>query len=108
MEKIKTVIRKIKNPRYSRCSTAKLKDLDWEKGWWSDDSFEKHYIHVHHKDGETIHRVFCKEVEKPRIGMDNGEPIWLFTLGMNIDNPQPAVSKKDTPKQLVEIKKIRK
>lgn len=69
----------IASPRNSRCSTAKFEDLDWDKGWWTDDSFGMHYIHVHHKDGETIHRVYCKHCQQPRIQVLKGKPYWLFS-----------------------------
>jgi hypothetical protein len=68
----------VSSPRNSKCSSARLKDLDWQRGWWTDDSFGMHYIHVHHKDGETIHRVYCKSSDRPRIQMDKGRLYWLY------------------------------
>lgn len=68
----------VKSPSNSLCNSAKLKDLDWDKGWWTDDSFGMHYLHVHHKDGETIHRVYCKHCQQPRIEQRRGRLYWLF------------------------------
>jgi hypothetical protein len=68
----------ISSPRNSRCNTAKLSQLDWQRGWWTDDSFGMHYLHVYHKDGETIHRVYCRHCEQPRIEQKNGKLYWLF------------------------------
>lgn len=68
----------ITSPRNSRCNTAKLSQLDWQRGWWTDDSFGMHYLHVYHKDGETIHRVYCKHCEQPRIEQRRGKLYWLF------------------------------
>jgi len=68
----------VANAKNSRCSSARLKDLDWDRGWWTDDSFGMHYLHVHHKDGETIHRVYCLHSERPRIEMIKGKLYWLY------------------------------
>lgn len=68
----------VSSPRNSKCGTAKFKDLDWNKGWWTDDSFGMHYLHVHHKDGETIHRVYCRSAERPRLQVTNGKLYWLY------------------------------
>ena len=68
----------VSSSKNSRCSTAKFKDLDWDRGWWTDDSFGMHYIHVHHKDGETIHRVYCRFNDRPRLQVTNGKLYWLY------------------------------
>lgn len=68
----------INNSKNSVCNSAKLKDLDWDRGWWTDDSFGMHYLHVHHKDGETIHRVYCKGCQQPRIEQRKGKLYWLY------------------------------
>jgi hypothetical protein len=67
------------SPRNSRCHSAKIKDLDWSKGWWTDDSFGMHYLHVPHKDGETIHRVYCRGCDQPRLQVENGKLYWLIS-----------------------------
>jgi hypothetical protein len=61
----------------SACNTAKLTDLDFDRGWWTDDSFGLHYLHVWHKDGETIHRVHCRHCPRPRISARKGKLFWL-------------------------------
>jgi hypothetical protein len=68
----------VANPKNSQCNSAKLKDLDWDRGWWTDDSFGMHYLHVYHKDGETIHRVYCRHCQQPRIEHKRGKLYWLF------------------------------
>jgi hypothetical protein len=68
----------VDSSKNSVCNSAKLKDLDWQRGWWTDDSFGMHYLHVYHKDGETIHRVYCKHCQQPRIENRNGKLYWLF------------------------------
>ena len=77
------VRRPVNNARYSSCSSAKLKDLNWER-WWTDDSFGEHYLHVEHKDGETVHRVRARGVRCPRIEFANGRLMWLYA----IDRPE--------------------
>jgi hypothetical protein len=72
------VKRLVNSSKNSKCSSSSLKDLDWSRGWWTDDSFGMHYLHVHHKDGETIHRVYCKFSDRPRLQMTNGKLYWLF------------------------------
>jgi hypothetical protein len=69
----------VSSPKNSTCNSAKLGDLDWNKGWWTDDSFGMHYLHVHHKDGETVHRVYCRHCQQPRIQVTNGKLYWLFS-----------------------------
>ena len=73
------VRRSVRNRRYSDCGSADLKDLDWERGWWTDNSFGAHYLHVWNKDGETVHRVFCRGHETPRLEMVRGKLMWLYT-----------------------------
>lgn len=75
------VSRSVENPRYSECGSAKLADLDWLRGWWTDDSFGAFYLHVWHKDGETVHRVRCKGCQKPRLSMKKGRLRWLYVDG---------------------------
>ena len=74
------VRRAVRNPRYSICSSGNLRDLDWERGWWTDTSFGEHYLHVWHKNGDTIHRVYCRGHKTPRLEMVQGKLMWLFYL----------------------------
>jgi hypothetical protein len=72
--------RKVNSNRNSSCGSVKLSDLDWTN-WFTDTSFETHYLHVTHKDGYAIggiHRVHCKLAENPRLAMQNGELYWLI------------------------------
>lgn len=69
--------RKINSARNSECGSAKLAELDWSE-WWTDDSFESVYLHVRHRDGETVHRVRCRQTQRPRIGFRNGMLCWLI------------------------------
>lgn len=77
MKKIHLIRRVIKSNRNSSCASARLCDLDWSN-WWTDNSFESHYLHVKHKDGETVHRVFCRISKNPRIGMYDNILKWLI------------------------------
>ena len=63
-------------PRHSRCGSAKLADLDFDR-WFSDSMGGSLYLHVWHKDGETIHRVHCAYSAKPRLSWDGGTLWWL-------------------------------
>jgi hypothetical protein len=96
---------KVKSPRNSYCSTANLRDLLWSE-WWSDNSFGKFYLHVPHKDGETVHRVYCRKSTLPRIGIHRGELRWYVdTDGKTVKNPpEPKNLNKGTP-YLVKIGK---
>jgi hypothetical protein len=69
---------RVDSPRNSVCNSSRLSELDWQRGWWTDDSFGMHYLHVYHKDGETIHRVYCKHCQQPRIEQRQGKLYWLF------------------------------
>jgi len=75
-EKIHTA--RINHPRNSKCSSAKLSDLDWSN-WWTDDSNDHHYLHVVRACDDTVHRVWCKHHPKPRIKSLNGTIYWLYT-----------------------------
>lgn len=82
--------RKVNNPRNSTCS-APLDRLDWDN-WFTDYGFAddagrmnggyNFYLHVHHEDGESIHRVYCREAVRrnvrPRLELVNGELVWLI------------------------------
>lgn len=71
----------VRSPRNSICGSARLEDLDWDRGWWTDYSFSKNYLHVWHKDGETIHRVRCRRCDRPRLEMRQGALLWLIDPG---------------------------
>jgi hypothetical protein len=47
------------------------------KAFWADHSFGHFYIHVPHKSDGTVHRVWCKISDQPRIGFKNGKHYWL-------------------------------
>ena len=68
--------RRVDSPRNST-STARLADLDWDN-WWTDTTGGAHYLHVAHKDGETIHRVFCRKADRPRLRLIDGTLYWLI------------------------------
>ena len=72
------VRRAVASERNSSCGSARLADLDWST-WWTDASFGQHYLHVQHKDGETVHRVYCRRCECPRLEMRRGKLMWLYT-----------------------------
>jgi hypothetical protein len=72
---------RVASPRNSRCG-ARLSDLDWSR-WWTDALPGLNYLKVAHGDGETVHRVFCRRAETPRLAMEAGELYWL------IDPPRP-------------------
>lgn len=71
--------RSIASSRNSICDSARLKDLDWST-WWTDTSFNQHYLHVQHRDGETAHRVYCRFDERPRLTMQRGKLMWLYSI----------------------------
>jgi hypothetical protein len=54
--------------------------LGLQLGWFTDDSFGQHYLHVYHKDGDSIHRVKCRGHDKPRLEMRKGKLMWLYEL----------------------------
>ena len=60
-------------------STAKLSDLDWSK-WWTGGGFliKGIYLHVPHKDGDSVHRVFCRDSKLTRLGWRHGKLWWIF------------------------------
>ena len=66
----------VSSHRYSICGSEKLENLNW-RDWWLDTSFGYRYLHVASKDGETRHRVCCKQSKCPRIGFSRGKLYWL-------------------------------
>ncbi len=67
-----------------------LRSLDWQRGWWTDGGFLGHtsalYLHVWHKDGGLVFRVWCKAGfgakgygtrRSVRIEMSGGRLFWL-------------------------------
>ena len=67
----------VADPRKSMCCSARLEDLNFSD-WWMDTSFNLHYLHVAHKDGETRHRVYCRGCDKPRLAMAAGYLVWIY------------------------------
>lgn len=77
-DSLKRLVRRcVASPRNS-VSSARLSDLDLST-WWTDTSCGQHYLHVQHKDGETVHRVFCRGCDCPRLEMQRGKLMWLYT-----------------------------
>lgn len=73
------VRRAVFSARNSECPSARIEDLDPEQGWWTDDGWNTHYLHVWHKDGETVHRVYCRKCDKPRLLMKRGKLMWIYS-----------------------------
>lgn len=71
------VRRSVSGPRNSSCGSARLSDLNWSR-WWTDNSFGQMYLHVAHKDGQTVHRVYCRRCKTPRLEMVRGRLCWLY------------------------------
>lgn len=68
----------VASARSSTCDSASLADLDWSN-WWTDTAYGHNYLHVMHKDGQTVHRVRCKVQGciAPRLTMQAGVLHWL-------------------------------
>lgn len=64
-------------PANSSCGSASLHQLDFSN-WWTDVSFGKHYLHVQHRTQDTVHRVYCRHAEQPRLKMVAGKLHWLI------------------------------
>lgn len=74
---------KINSRRNSRCSMP-LDRLDWSNWFTDSGAFGPGlYLHVHHLNDDTVHRVFCKHDGARRLSMIDGELYWL------IDEPTP-------------------
>lgn len=77
----------VSSPRNSTCGSAKLSELDWSE-WFTDGlslflngaqyPLRSSYLHVHHRDGETIHGVYCRHSDTPRLAMRGGKLYWLI------------------------------
>lgn len=67
---------RVNDPAHSSCGSASLAQLDFSN-WWTDVSFGKHYLHVQHRSQDTVHRVYCRHEEQPRLKMVGGELHWL-------------------------------
>ena len=67
----------VNSSKNSVCESARIKDLDFTR-FRTDDSFERFYLHVHHKTEDTIHRVYCKHCDHPMIEMEDNKLYWIF------------------------------
>lgn len=68
----------VRSPRNSKCTTAKLTDLDFSE-WWTDDSIPGCvYLHVPRRSDDTVHRVRCKHGKRVRLMMRKGVLCWLW------------------------------
>lgn len=64
--------------RNSVCGSAAIESLDWSE-WWTDswDGRGVGYLKVpRHSDG-TVHRVYCRHSDTPRIAMRDDVLYWL-------------------------------
>lgn len=87
--------RRVNSRRNSSCALS-LDRLDWSN-WWTDrlqvlatDIIQddvttsakdavKHFAYLHVvADDKTVHRVFCKHADNPRLGFRNGKLYWLI------------------------------
>lgn len=68
---------RVDDPANSSCDSAKLASLDF-KNWWTDTSFDKLYLHVQHVSDGTVHRVYCRHAQQPRLQMFDGMLHWLI------------------------------
>ena len=66
---------RVTSPHNSGCDSARLADLNFTLAWidWNSSGF---YLHV--REGETIHRVFCKHSDSPRLAWKDGVLFWLI------------------------------
>ena len=70
--------------RRNSVSAAPLDSLDWNR-WFTDGTSRGLYLHVWSKDGETIHRVFCRHSDTPRLRFDGGTLRWLVDKPLGAD-----------------------
>ena len=72
--------RKVKDRRNSE-SDVPLSQLNWMQ-WWIDRGFSGQvlYLKVPHADPTlgSVHRVYCKWSDTPRLEMKDGELYWLI------------------------------
>lgn len=101
---------KVESPRNSECGSARLRDLNFSE-WWTDSWTGEGiagitHLKVPHKGGEgmegTVHRVYCKHSEKPRLMWKNGTLYWLVehphdSQNESSETPQARPPQHDTP-----------
>lgn len=77
--KLRRTIWRVVVSEHNSSSTARLKDLDWTR-WWSDGGFliKGTYLHVPHKNDDTVHRVFCHHSDNARLGWKAGKLWWIY------------------------------
>ncbi len=68
--------RAVASKRNSICGIP-LDELDW-RSWWTDTSGGGFYLHVRHVLEDTVHRVYCRASDKPRLEMKDGKLFWLI------------------------------
>lgn len=67
--------------RNSECGSALIKDLDFSR-WFTDGAPGDLYLHVYKADptgagDTTIHRVYCRHSDSPRLELCAGTLYWL-------------------------------
>ena len=70
------VRRKVFCGRNSTCAVP-FRVLD-TLNWWTDNSCGQHYIHCVARGDGTVHRVFCRGCDSPRLEMKRGVLHWLY------------------------------
>lgn len=73
---------RVMSERHSEC-TSKLTELDWSNWWTDGHKSGVLYLHVPRLKDKTVHRVWCRHSDKPRLQWKSGELHWL------VDRPLP-------------------
>ena len=66
---------KVNSPRNSDCAWP-LHELGWSS-WFTGGRSSGLYLWVNHKNGDTVHRVWCKHTETPLLRLKDGVLYWL-------------------------------
>lgn len=73
---------KVNDKINSDCGSSKLSDLDYSN-WFTDTSNNMFYLHIKSLHDESIHRVFCKHDDEPRLALENNVLYWVITTKQN-------------------------
>ena len=81
--------RKVMSDRNSEC-VVPLDSLDWSR-WWTDTGFSDSgfLLKVPSRDSDSVHRVYCRGVYRPRLMMRDGKLYWLIDRAAQRDRRKP-------------------
>ena len=75
---VESSLRRVRSQRNSVCISAALEDLDWKR-WGQGENYGSFCLQVPDKAEGRLHRVYCRDAQRPGIVQRRGGVCWVFS-----------------------------